>query len=88
MPFNMQDRWSNVVYRVKELHKRVKFNDFVNFVKTAAKRATDPTFGNIAINYSNYRSTNQRPHGQRDSKFVMRQRILVRTEIHCKGHCF
>ncbi|CAG2221766.1 unnamed protein product [Mytilus edulis] len=68
LPFHMHDRWRNVVFRVKDSHRTVKFNDFVNFVKAEAKKATDPTYGNIAMNYSNSRSTNQqRQHGQKVS---------------------
>ncbi|CAC5362243.1 unnamed protein product [Mytilus coruscus] len=82
LPFHMYDRWRNVVYRVKELHRTVTFNDFVKFVKTDAKKATDPTYGSIAMNYSNSRSTNQRQHGQRVSN-VCDAAKNTSTEIHC-----
>ncbi|CAC5406217.1 unnamed protein product [Mytilus coruscus] len=81
LPFHMHDRWRNVVYRLKELHKTVKFIDFVNFVKTEAKKATDPTYGNIAMNYSNSRSTNQRQHGQRQDSFS-KNNDLQKSENH------
>lgn len=62
----MHDRRRNVVYRLKESHKTVKLFYFVNFVKTGAKKATDQTYGNIAMNYSkNSCNTYQRQHGQR-----------------------
>ncbi|VDI27101.1 Hypothetical predicted protein [Mytilus galloprovincialis] len=73
----------NVVFRVKGSHRTVKFNDFVNFVKAEAKKATDPTYGNIAMNYSNSRSTNQqRQHGQKVSN-VCDVAKNAHTEMRC-----
>ncbi|CAG2245378.1 unnamed protein product [Mytilus edulis] len=82
LPFHMYDRWRNVVYRLNESHITVKFIDFVNFVKSEAKKATDPTYGNIAMNYSNSRNTNQRQHGQRVSNFCDTAKNTS-NEIHC-----
>ncbi|VDI11858.1 Hypothetical predicted protein [Mytilus galloprovincialis] len=83
LPFHMHDRWRNVVFRVKDSHRTVKFNDFVNFVKAEAKKATDPTYGNIAMNYSNSRNTNQqRQHGQKVSN-VCDVAKNAHTEMRC-----
>jgi len=49
LPFHLHDRWRNIVFRTKEGHKAVKFADFVHFVKAEAKKANDPTYGNIAV---------------------------------------
>jgi hypothetical protein len=48
----LHDRWRNVVFRIKDSQKTVKFKDFVDFVKAEAKKANDPTYGKSAMNYS------------------------------------
>lgn len=52
LPFHLHDRWRNVVFRIKDSQKTVKFKDFVDFVKAEAKKANDPTYGKSAMNYS------------------------------------
>jgi hypothetical protein len=46
----MDDRWINVVFRIKDSQKTVKFKDIVDFVKAEAKKANDPTYGKSAMN--------------------------------------
>ncbi|CAG2219263.1 unnamed protein product [Mytilus edulis] len=79
----MHDRWRNVVFRVR-FHRTVKFNEFVNFCKSRSQeKATHPTYGNIAMNYSNSRSTNQqRQHGQKVSN-VCDVAKNAHTEMRC-----
>ena len=52
LPFHLHERWRNVVFRIKDSQKTVKFKDFVGFVKAEAKKANDPTYGKSAMNYS------------------------------------
>jgi hypothetical protein len=48
LPFHLHDRWINVVFRIKDSQKIVKFKDIVDFVKAEAKKANDPTYGKSA----------------------------------------
>lgn len=52
LPFHLHDRWRNVVFRIKESQKAVKFNDVVDLVKTEVKKANDTTYAKSAMNYS------------------------------------
>jgi hypothetical protein len=52
----LHDRWINVVFRIKDSQKTVKFKDIVDFVKAEAKKANDPTYGKSAMNYSRNKS--------------------------------
>ena len=49
LPYHMHDRWRSVVYKAKEDGDRVTFKQLVKYVKTEAKKATDPSYGREAL---------------------------------------
>ncbi|XP_062588283.1 uncharacterized protein LOC134249947 [Saccostrea cucullata] len=60
LPVHLHDRWRNVVLRIKDAHRTVKFKDFVDFVKAEAKKVNDPTYGFQQVRGS---SSLQKPKG-------------------------
>jgi hypothetical protein len=51
LPLNLHDKWRNLVCQTKEKGGTVMFYQLVNFVKREAKKANDPTYGKLAIDY-------------------------------------
>ena len=68
LPFHLHDRWRNVVFRIKESQKAVKFNDVVDLVKTEAKKANDTTYAKSAMNYSQRDQKPQDMNQRRDHR--------------------
>lgn len=58
LPMYLQQKWRDVVARLRGQHFRsesAKFADLVNFVSQAAESATDPVFGRDALLKSDYK---------------------------------
>ena len=45
LPFNLQDKWRNIVYETKSQRRTLLFSQLVDFVKREAKKANDPIYG-------------------------------------------
>ncbi|XP_033758237.1 uncharacterized protein LOC117340586 [Pecten maximus] len=52
LPFYLHDKWRNQVYKYKEAKRKVRFQDFMKFVKAEAKKVNDPTYGSNATGTS------------------------------------
>jgi len=49
LPYQLHDKWRNIVFQTKETGGRVAFSHLVKFVRREAKKANDPTYGREAI---------------------------------------
>ena len=49
LPFNLQEKWRNVVQNRRDSGKKPVFHDLVVFVRREAKKGMDPTFGRDAM---------------------------------------
>ncbi|XP_071181279.1 uncharacterized protein [Mytilus edulis] len=81
LPFYFHDRWRNVVMRTKEKKDLVTFTHFVQFVKQEAKKANDPTYGNIAVSAKQNNTRDQIARNVTDNKSKQTQRMSFATDV-------
>ncbi|CAG2245419.1 unnamed protein product [Mytilus edulis] len=81
LPFYFHDRWRNVVMRTKEKKESVTFTHFVQFVKQEAKKANDPTYGNIAVSAKQNNTRDQKAKNVTDNKSKQTQRMSFATDV-------